>query len=292
MAARSKEDINYTKEAFLNPWNLIFLIVAMLTAFFTSGGAFVQFILLFTAAAELLYLGILPRQERFRRVIRSQHAAEHNKPLSGKEVFKQLSKQNQKRHVRLDNLKKTIEGNYQRLGYASQGMLESHLKKLDGLLESHLRLLQAHERHKRFSVTSSREEVARDIQELHREMETASPKVKAIKQRRLNILERRLDKFKRANENLEVIEAQLETIEDVTKYIHEQSMTMRNPEEITFQLDTLLTEVEETQASVEEVEEVFSGEMFGGLLEDIDAYETGEARDEKSGTERSSRVRE
>ena len=283
MAVRNSEDINYTKEAFLNPWNLVFLIVAMLTAFFLSSSGLQQFILLFTAAAELLYLGILPRQERFRRVVRAQRAAEHNKPLSGKEVFKQLSKQNQKRHVHLDNLKKTIEGNYQRLGYASQGMLESHLKKLDGLLESHLRLLQSQERHKRFSLTSSKNEVARDIKELHEEMETASPKVKAIKQRRLNILERRLDKFKRANENLEIIEAQLETIEDVTKYIHEQSITMRNPEEITFQLDTLLSEVEETQASVEEIEEVFSDGVIGGLLDDIDTYESSGVDSEKTG---------
>ena len=30
------QEINYTKEAFLNPWNLAFLIMSMLAAFFSE----------------------------------------------------------------------------------------------------------------------------------------------------------------------------------------------------------------------------------------------------------------
>ncbi len=56
-----------------------------------------------------------------------------------------------------------------------------------------------------------------------------------------------MERFKRGAENREIIEAQLETIEDVVKYVHEQSMTISNPEEVTFQLDTLISEVEETR---------------------------------------------
>ncbi|MEM8560348.1 MAG: hypothetical protein AAGG50_21205, partial [Bacteroidota bacterium] len=82
-------------------------------------------------------------------------------------------------------------------------------------------------------------------------------------------LEKRLGKFKKAHENLAIIEAQLETIEDVTKYIYEQSLTMRNPEELSFQLDTLVSEVEETQASVEEIEDIFAGPS-GELLDELD----------------------
>lgn len=273
MSTSKQETINYTKEAFLNPWNLVFLIGAMIVAFFLGGNEPTQFLLLFTAAAELLYLGILPRQERFRKVVRSQHAAEKSKPPSGADVFRLLTKQNQKRYIRLRNLKKLIEANYAKVGYASQGMLESHIQKLDGLLDSYLNLLQAQERYRRFSLTTTRNEVAQAIQDLRAEMEQSSPRVREIRQRRLGILERRLDKFKRANEYLEVIDAQIETIEDVTKYIHEQSLTMRNPEEISFQLDTLVSEVEETQASVAEVEEVFRSGQVLGMLDDIESYE-------------------
>lgn len=72
-------------------------------------------------------------------------------------------------------------------------------------------------------------------------------------------------------ENLEIIEAQLDTIDDVIRYIHEQSLTLRNPEEITFQLDTLLSEVEETEAAVAEIEDVFASPA--ALLGELSATE-------------------
>ena len=268
----SNEKPNYTKEAFLLPLNLVFLITAMAVTFFTIGteplGTLIP---TFALAAELLYLGILPRQERFKRAVRAQAALEHAKRPSEKDVFRALTKSNQKRYIRMRNLEKSIKTNYAKIGYASQGLLDSHVQKLNGLLDSHLNLLQTQERYLRFSQSASERDVAASIESIRAELSSDPPKVQAIKKRRLGILERRLEKFKKTKENLEVIEAQLETIEDVTKYIHEQSLTMSNPEEITFQLDTLLSEVEETQAAVVEVEEVFASPA--DLLSDVDTYD-------------------
>lgn len=268
-------EINYTKEAFLNPWNLAFLIMAMLTAFFLSGAdPWFNVILILASAVELIYLGVMPRQERFRRVVRAQRAAEHAKPPSQKEIYQVLDKHNQRRYARLRKLEKDIQTNYAKLSYASQGMLNSHLQKIDGLLDSYLNLLYQKERYEHSLQSTIESEVMRSISELRNDMENDPPRVLAIKQRRLKILEQRLERFKKSRENLEIIEAQLETIEDVTKYIHEQSLTLRNPEEITFQLDTLLSEVEETQATVEEMESVFG--RPGDLLSDIDTFDTEE----------------
>ena len=268
-------DINYTKEAFLNPWNLTFLIVAMLTAFFLSGAEpWFNIVLILAASAELFYLGIMPRQERFRRVVRAQRAAEHAKPPSQKEIFQLLTKHSQRRYARLRKLERDIGTNYRKLSYASQGMLDSHLKKIDGLLDSYLNLLYQRERYEQFLQSSTENEVVQAISGIRRDMEDDAPRVRSIKQRRLHILEQRLERFKKSRENLDIIEAQLETIEDVAKYIHEQSLTLRNPEEITFQLDMLLSEVEETQAAVEQIEDVFGNQP--DLLTDLDAFEPGE----------------
>ncbi len=265
------EPINYTKEAFLSPWNLVFLIMAMVTAFVLTGTGIANFVLLFAAALELLYLGMMPRQERFRRVVRSRKMAERNKPPTEKEVFRQLTKSSQKRYIRFRNIEKAVRENYEKMSYASQGLLESHLKKIDDLLDSYLNMLQQKERYERFAQQATENEVVNAMAQLRGEMTDDPPKVQQIKQKRLDILEKRLVKFKKAHENLAVIEAQLETIEDVTKYIHEQSLTMRNPEEISFQLDTLVSEVEETQASIEQIEDVFAPTT--SLLDDLDMFE-------------------
>lgn len=274
-------EINYTKEAFLNPINLGFLIMAMLTAFFLSGSEpWFNLVLIMSAALELMYLGIVPRNERFRRAIRSQRAAEHAKPPSQKEIFQLLTKTSQRRYARLRKLEKDIATNYRKLSYATQGLLESHLDKIDGLLDSYLNLLYQKERYEYTNQSGAESEVVQAISTLREDMADDSAKVRSIKERRLRILEQRLQRFKKSSENLEIIEAQLETIEDVVKYIHEQSLTLRNPEEITFQLDTLLTEVEETEAAIEEIEEVFA--PASDLLDDIDTYGSDESEQEST----------
>ena len=62
----------------------------------------------------------------------------------------------------------------------------------------------------------------------------------------MTILQKRLQKFTVAEEKFAMCETHLETIEDAIRYIYEQSMTMNKPEEIGFQLDNLLTDVDET----------------------------------------------
>jgi hypothetical protein len=266
----SNETINYTKEAFLNNWNLVFLAVAAVISVVLAGvtGLPIWLPLLFVSASELLYLGTVPRNQRFRRLVRSQKIEERRKPPSQKEIFQLLSRRSQRRYARLRKLKDEIRQNYQSLSYASQGLLDSHVRKIDNLLESYLNLLNQRERYRNYIDNATEDEIQQSIEALKEDMADDSERVRAVKKRRLHVLEQRLARFKKGHENLEIIGAQLGTIEDVVKYIHEQSWTLQNPEEISFQLDTLLEEVEETQASVEEIEEVFSSPRE--LLSDVD----------------------
>lgn len=265
------EPINFYKEAFMSPWNLVFLITALVAALI-AGGATANVLLLFAAAAELIYLGTVPRNDRFRRAVRARRIEELRKRPSDRDVFRTLSREDQKRYVRFRNMEKAIKDNYAKLPYSSQGLLDAHLKKLDGLLDSYLNLLQIKDRYVRFTHRAGEAEVVRAIDQLRQEMENDPPRVRAIKQRRLTILEKRLDRFKKASENLAIIEAQIETIEDVARYVYEQSLTMQNPEEVSFQLDTLISEVEETQASVEALEDAF-GEGRGLTTLDMEMSE-------------------
>ena len=253
------------------PANLAFLLVALVVALLVAGPA-ANIVLLFAAAAELLYLGTVPRNERFRKVIRSRAAAVQSKGPTDREVFRTLEKDGQKRYVRFRNMEKAIKDNYAKLPYASQGLLDAHLKKLDGLLDAHLNLLQLKERYARFAERTGEADITDAIASLSREMEADPPRVRAIKQRRLTILEKRLDRFKKAGENLAIVDAQIATIEDVARYVYEQSLTMQNPEEVSFQLDTLMNEVEETQASMDGLDDAF-GDPASLTDADVEAFE-------------------
>jgi hypothetical protein len=257
------EEINYTKEALFNTWNLVFLItVAVVAAGLGMVGLFPgwlpQLVLLLGGGAELVYLGVMPRHERFQRYVRAEKRSERHQAPSQREVFSQLRNQSQRRYAKLRKLKDQIEANYQKLSYASQGILSNHVQKIDGLLDSYLDLLHQRERYRDFMDSATEAQILDSIDALKKDMADDAERVRAVKSRRLKVLERRLARFRKAHENLEIIGAQLSTIEDVVRYIHEQSWTLQNPEEVTSQLDALLREVEETQSSIREIEDVFA----------------------------------
>ncbi|HHP7239480.1 hypothetical protein [Longibacter sp.] len=267
----SREPINYTREAFLHRGNLIFIVagiaISLGIASVTTVPAWLP--LIFVMAGELLYMGIMPRNERYRRHVRSQKMAERNRAPSKNEIFRSLSREDQRRVKRLRDLRDEIRTNYQGLSYASQGLLDSHVKKIDGLIESYLQMLHQRERYRGQMNGASEGQVLQQIRDLKDDMADDSERVRRVKQRRMKVLKQRLARFKKGHENLEVLGAQLGTIEDIVKYIHEESWTMQNPEEITFQLDTLMEEVEETQLSVRQIEDVFSSSA-SELLDDYD----------------------
>jgi len=297
-----KEDVNYTKEAFLNTWNLAFLLMVAVTAaglglVGLGSGWLLNLIVVLGAGAELLYLGLMPRNQRFRRHVRSQRIAKRHQAPSQREIFSQLRNRSQRRYAKLRKLRDQIRENYHRLSYASQGILDRHLDKIDGLLESYLDLLHQRERYRDFTDSATEENIRESIQALQHDMADDSERVRAVKERRMTVLEQRLARIRKAHENLEIIGAQLGTIEDVVKYIHEQSWTLQNPQEVTMQLDALLEEVEATQSSIREIEDVFSSpseylEDEVADVEDLDMELDGEVDgsfDERSSTETSSR---
>jgi hypothetical protein len=271
------DDINYTKEAFLAAWNLAFVLVAAVVATGTTltplapAWAF-EVLLAVSGGLELLYLGTVPRSDRFRRLVRARKEAERRTPPAQRDLYRRLSRRSQRRYYRLRELKTEIRANYRQLRSVSQGLLNTHLQKIDDLLRSYLQLLHQRERYWDLATHTSEAEVRRAIRALKDDMADDAERVRTVKQRRLSVLEKRRARFEKAHENLEIIGAQLGTIEDVVKYIHEQSWTLQNPEAVTTQLNALMEEVDATQQSIHEIEGLFSGSTEA-LDDDLDALD-------------------
>ena len=66
-----------------------------------------------------------------------------------------------------------------------------------------------------------------------------------------------MEKYEKIRENRQVIDAQCAAIEDVLQLIRDQSVTMRDPQQISDQLDNLVQDVEQTEETVREVEAIF-----------------------------------
>ena len=88
------------------------------------------------------------------------------------------------------------------------------------------------------------------------------------------MLLKRKERFAKALENRQVIEAQTETVLEVLQLLRDQSFAMRDPREISAQLDGLVSSAEETERGVRDMEELMSLDQdlsLGGGLSDDEA---------------------
>lgn len=252
-----EKGINYTREAFLNPLNLTALFASALTAFFLSDMGIVSNLVLTIAfGTELIYLGVVPRLPRFKQRVKMRKIRDRDSGEEEKLVFQQLDARSRKRFIVLKHLSKLIKQNFEKLPYTSQGLLENIQKKIEELLSNYISLLDQYKRYEIYMNSAVEAGLNQEVERITQKIsELTSERLKNTKARRLQILKKRLKKFELAKEKYLICETHLETIEDAIRYIYEQSMTMNNAEEIGFQLDNLLSEVEETSQLIDDLDQ-------------------------------------
>ena len=257
MEKEKDASVNFTKEAFLNPFNLVFLLIGTISALvLTDFGLTSNVILTFIFGLELIYLGVIPKLPSYQKSIRLKKRKEQNEESGDKLLFYQLEARSQKRFLVLKHITKEVKKNFDTLQYTSKGMLEHIENKMEDLLSTYLTLLDMHRRFQLYMNSEVEEEIRREVEKQKEKLEALdSEKLIKTNERRLNILKKRLKKFDVAKEKYLICETHLETIEDAIRYIYEQSMTMPNAEDVGTQLDFLLTEMEETTQIIDELDQ-------------------------------------
>jgi hypothetical protein len=205
-------------------------------------------------------VALVPQSSPFRRLVRSWKYAdqkrEHQKRLD--EMYRNIPPEMRSRYTYVQQVAAAIRANYSQLSYASQVFATQMDAKLAGLLEGYVRLLYTAHTHREYLKSLNPEQVRSEAAFLEQSLAKAPAKVQEINQRRIEILGKRVAKFEKIRENSQVIEAQCSAIEDVLQLIRDQSVTMRDPQEVSEQLDHLVQDVEQTEQSVKEMEEIFA----------------------------------
>jgi len=217
------------------------------------------FPLILAAGLELIYVAVVPQSSRFRRLVRSwQYAAEKRKiDVKLNALFQEIPPEMRVRYARLDQLCRSIRENYGRLSSTSQIFVKEMQDKLDGLLQGYLRLLNADFQHNEYLRNISREAMQRELDGLTRDLAKQPAKVQEINRKRIEIITKRLEKHGKIEENCAVIHAQCAATEDVLELIRDQSVTLRDPQQVSDQLEGLVHDVEQTEQTVREVESIF-----------------------------------
>lgn len=256
-------DENYVKHAFLNKLNLL-----------TLGGAAVASLVLLNplpvlvaAGAEFIYLGTVPSLPRFKRGVRARReqrrlAAEQESTAG---MMEGLSPNQRDAYHALRDLRDRILENYRRVP-GGEALAETSQARMDGLLGSFIRMLCTLNSYRRYLTSTDRKAIEKDLADLQAELAASSgesQKVQEVKRRRVEILQKRLERFDRAAESRELLSHQLASIDDFMRLLHEQSITLRDPDVLGQQLDHLAVEIQATDETVREMEQ------FATLTEEL-----------------------
>jgi hypothetical protein len=260
------DSTTYVKEALKLQYNLIGMGGLALFALVSGSGL----PLLLGAGIELIYLSLVPQNSRFRRLVRSWKYAEQKRQheVSLNAIFQELPPEMRLRYAEVDKLCRSIRENYGRLSAPSQIFTQQMEDRLQGLAQSYVRLLYAAYQYRQYLLTTNPNTIQRDINELKKGLASDTPKVQEINRKRIEILSKRLEKFDKAQESGKVVDAQCAAMEEVLQLIRDQSVTLRDPQQVSDQLENLVHDVEQTEETVKEVESIFdmaSPEMSGTL---------------------------
>lgn len=260
------ESLNFVKEALKWQYNWIGLAGAVGFALVSGAGL----PLLLGAGLELIYLSLVPQSSRFRRLVRSWKYAEEKRRHAIKlsALFNELPPEMRLRYADLDRLCRSIRDNYGRLSSTSQMFVQQMEERLEGLQQAYLRLLHAAYQHREYLRSTDPEAIQRDVAGLQRSLPSEAPKVQEINRKRVEILTKRIEKYGKIRENCEVVDAQCAAIEDVLELIRDQSVSLRDPQQVNDQLENLVRDVEQTEETVRQVEAIFelaTPEMSGTL---------------------------
>ncbi|MGZ4867291.1 MAG: hypothetical protein ACXV7C_08715, partial [Candidatus Angelobacter sp.] len=225
-----KQDINFVKEAFNIQYNWIALGGA--AAFALVTGTAIPIAL--AGGLELMYLAVVSQHPRFQRLVRSWKFAEEQKLNEQKlgDMLRSLPPDMQGRYIKLAEVCRSIRANFAQLSSTSQIFVQQMDTRLEGLLHGYARLLSAAFQQRQYVKTTDPDLITKEIAALQQHLNSDPPRVQDINKKRVEILSKRLEKYKKINENRQVVDAQCSAVEDVLQLVRDQSVTMRDPQQV------------------------------------------------------------
>ncbi|MBE0645430.1 MAG: hypothetical protein IH600_15205 [Bacteroidetes bacterium] len=163
----------------------------------------------------------------------------------------------QERYRRLKATAVSIRQNYEQYSDASRDFLATMTVRIDDMLDRYLRMLIAKDSYAKHLATTSAGELEARISRLDEEMQHDDDRVREVKAKQRAVLSQRMEKLRKAESDGALLDAQLGTLEEMVMLLKEQSITMKEPEEITAQLDSLMGEIENTESTVSAIETSF-----------------------------------
>ncbi|MDX2285641.1 MAG: hypothetical protein NW241_15845 [Bacteroidia bacterium] len=279
---RIQKFINYTKEAFFWPVHLSLMAaigglaalgIALLPGLGLDTGATVASVLMMAGGLEMMLLSGISQNPRFIRAINAKYQSDidaFQKTKTLVDYYNELTLESQQRFDKLRKRIRDVKDSFKRMNTSIPTLVNNFMDKLSAIELSYIRLLYFKDKFPELTNETVIQRTVHEIDRLNQDLKNAAPRLKKIKEKRLKLLEMRMENYQRVRENREVIEEQLQTIEEMVEYIKDQPMTLQNTEREDIMIDNLLFETEQTQQTMEEIENLMKAEYYPGIADDFE----------------------
>lgn len=238
-----------------------------------AGGAAIASLITLNPLPVLLWLGselvLLPILDSgpLRRLVHRRKKAMRDAQASAArdDLVRDLTPAHAKRYSAMEQLCRQIEANYQSLTGISRAYLSEQRGKLDHILQGCLARLMALQRYSRLPVGRTVRDVDGEIGALERELASSElpERAKAALEKNLELKRRLRASLGEVDGNVKTLYTELDSMESLLEVLHQNSISLRDPQAIADELDTIVQQSEESERVVREMEALLRSGVEG-----------------------------
>lgn len=248
---------NYLKAAFFNVYNLS-LVGGATVASLVTGDYVVGAVAL---GLEALWLLFGPDLRPFKRAVDNAEREEREKADRARteKLMQSLPEREWARAHALDELRREIERDMQQNPSFQAILLQTEIDKLTALHQSFVNLASACARAETYLSATDLRDLSKSL-DVQRNLEKSikDPAAAELARKNAQVIERRLETIHEIQNFLARARGQMNLIENTVRLLRDQVLTMATPDQMSEQLDDLMTGVEAIQASAKENDAILS----------------------------------
>jgi hypothetical protein len=245
--------------------------------------------LLVWLGSELVLLPILDSGPLRRLVARRRRdVRRQQEEATRRRLVAALSPTHAQRYEAMADLCGHIESNYQGLTGISQVYLSEQRNKLDLILQGVLHRMMALQRYERMPASRTPEEVREEISQIERELDQPGPeRAVAALRKNLELKQRLLTSLLEVEGTIRTLATELDSMASLLEVLHQNSMSLRDPQAISEELDTIVRQSEDSERIVREMESLLraDGAAWGAEMPPVGLPAAG-AGDKQAGAVR------
>lgn len=220
--------------------------------------------LLIWFGSELVLLPILDSGPLRRLVARRRLEISRAKAVEGRaRQIASFDSEYARRYEAMEKLCRTIEANYESLSGISQAYLAEQRGKLDNILDGCLHRMLALQRYEKLPLDRKPQEITKQIEALEKEL--AGPdlneRARAALLKNLELKRKLLASYSEIGGTIKALSTELDSMASLLEVLHQSSISLRDPQAISEELDTIVRQSEHSERAVREMEALLRSDV-------------------------------